>query len=57
MNRRQLGFVILLNAIFTVLISSCVFWIVESRRPDPEELAIGRAPQTQSRCIADGFKQ
>lgn len=48
MNRRQLGFVILLNAILTVLISSCVFWFVERRRPDPEELAASRIPQTQA---------
>lgn len=48
MNRRQLAFVILVNAVVTVLVSSCVVWIVEQRRPDPEELAAIFTPQPQA---------
>lgn len=48
MNRRQLAFIILVNAVVTVLVSSCVVWIVEQRRPDPEELAAIFTPQPQA---------
>lgn len=48
MNRRQLAFIILINAIVTVLVSSCVVWVVERRRPDPEELAAVFTPQAQA---------
>lgn len=48
MNRRQLAFIILINTIVTVLVSSCVVWIVERRRPDPEELAALFTPQAQT---------
>jgi LysM repeat protein len=39
MNRRQLSFVIILNAIISLVIAMAVVWIVEARRPDPEALA------------------
>lgn len=39
MNRRQLAFIILLNAFVSLVVSSCLFWVVEQRRPDVEELA------------------
>ena len=39
MNRRQLTFVVLVNALVSVMIALLVVWIVEWRRPDPEELA------------------
>ncbi|MEZ4614596.1 MAG: LysM peptidoglycan-binding domain-containing protein [Caldilineaceae bacterium] len=46
MNRRQLIFVILFNAIISLLIALVVVWAVEARRPDPEELAIQYTPAT-----------
>ncbi|MBK8046622.1 MAG: LysM peptidoglycan-binding domain-containing protein [Anaerolineales bacterium] len=39
MNRRQLAFVILLNAFVSLVMAVLVVWIVELRRPDPEALA------------------
>ena len=39
MNRRQLAFVIILNALISLVIAMAVVWIVEARRPDPEALA------------------
>ena len=39
MNRRQLSFVIILNAVISLVIAMAVVWIVEARRPDPETLA------------------
>ena len=39
MNRRQLAFVILLNALVSLVIAVLVVWVVELRRPDPEALA------------------
>ena len=39
MNRRQMTFIILVNALVSLLIVLLVTWIVELRRPDPEELA------------------
>jgi LysM repeat protein len=40
MNRRQLAFIILFNAIISLVIALIVVWAVEARRPDPEALAI-----------------
>jgi LysM repeat protein len=39
MNRRQLAFVIILNAIISLVVALAVVWVVEARRPDPEALA------------------
>jgi len=39
MNRRQLAFVILLNALISLVVALAVVWVVELRRPDPELLA------------------
>lgn len=39
MNRRQLGFIVLVNAVVSLAIALGVVWAVEARRPDPEELA------------------
>ncbi len=39
MNRRQLVFLVLVNALVSLAIALAVVWIAESRRPDPEELA------------------
>lgn len=44
MNRRQLLFIILFNAIISLVIVLIVVWAIESRRPDPEELAILATP-------------
>ncbi len=41
MNRRQLAFIILFNAIISLVVALLVVWAVEARRPDPEQLAIG----------------
>lgn len=38
MNRRQLAFLVLVNAVISLAISLLVAWAVEARRPDPEEL-------------------
>lgn len=40
MNRRQLAFVLVLNALISVVVALAVVWAVEARRPDPEALAI-----------------
>lgn len=39
MNRRQMSFIIIVNALITLMIVLLVTWIVEWRRPDPESLA------------------
>jgi LysM repeat protein len=39
MNRRQLSFVIILNALISLVIAMAVVWVVDARRPDPEALA------------------
>jgi LysM repeat protein len=46
MNRRQLSFVIILNAVISLVIAMAVVWIVEARRPDPEALAAIYTPVT-----------
>lgn len=38
-NRRQLALILILNALISLAIALSVTWVVESRRPDPEELA------------------
>lgn len=47
MSRRHLAFVIGLNAIISLAITIVVIWLVELRRPDPEQLAalVTAAPQ------------
>lgn len=47
MNRRQLAFVIVLNALISVVVALAVVWAVEARRPDPETLLIDAAPGAQ----------
>jgi competence protein ComEC len=46
MNRRQLSFIIILNAVISLVIAMAVVWIVEARRPDPEALAAIYTPVT-----------
>lgn len=45
MNRRHLAFIITLNALISLAIALAVTWVVEARRPDPEELAALGTPQ------------
>lgn len=40
MNRRYLIFIVLLNALISLVVALAVVWAVEARRPDPEALAI-----------------
>lgn len=44
MDRRQLAFIILVNAFISLVIALVVVWIVDSRRPDLEELAAQYTP-------------
>lgn len=44
MNRRQLAFVIILNALISLTIAVAVVWVVEQRRPDAESMAAVTAP-------------
>lgn len=44
MNRRQLAFLITLNALISLAIALSVAWAIEARRPDLEELAIIYTP-------------
>ena len=44
MNRRQLTFVILLNALISLTIAVGVVWVVEQQRPDPERLVALATP-------------
>jgi LysM repeat protein len=47
MNRRQLALIITLNALISLAIALGVAWVIEARRPDPEELAIVYPPTIQ----------
>ena len=40
MNRRQLIFVVMLNALISLVVALAVTWAIEARRPDAEALAI-----------------
>lgn len=44
MNRRQLAFIVLVNALISLTIALFVAWVIEMRRPDPEELAVRYTP-------------
>jgi LysM repeat protein len=45
MNRRQLAFLVLVNAMVSLVIALAVVWVFEARRPDPEELAAINTPR------------
>lgn len=47
MNRRQLLFLVLVNALVSLVIAVTVAWAFEARRPDPEELAALNTPRPQ----------
>lgn len=47
MNRRQLIFIVILNALISLVVALAVAWAIEARRPDAEELAILQTPNTQ----------
>jgi LysM repeat protein len=54
MNRRQLAFLITINALISLAIALSVAWVIEARRPDPEELAALATPPTNGAVtIAD----
>ena len=44
MNRRPLAFIIMLNALISLVIALAVVWAAELRRPDPEALAALATP-------------
>ena len=44
MNRRQLAFIVTLNAVISLVIALAVVWVAELRRPDPEALAALSTP-------------
>ena len=45
MNRGQLAFLVLVNAMVSLVIAIAVVWAFEARRPDPEELAAINTPR------------
>ena len=45
MNRGQLAFLVLVNAMVSLVIALAVIWVFEARRPDPEELAAINTPR------------
>jgi LysM repeat protein len=45
MNRGQLLFLVLVNAMVSLVIALAVVWVFEARRPDPEELAAINTPR------------
>jgi LysM repeat protein len=45
MNRGQLAFLVLVNAMVSLVIALAVVWAFEARRPDPEELAAINTPR------------
>lgn len=47
MSRRYLAFVIGINAVISLLITLLALWLVELRRPDPEQLAAIMTPRPQ----------
>lgn len=52
MTRRQLLFVVLLNALVSLTIALAVVWVAEQRRPDPSELTVGQAAEPPVVLIA-----
>ena len=48
MNRRHLAFLILVNAVVSLLIALLVNWAIEQRRPDLEELAALYTPEPRA---------
>ncbi len=47
MNRGQLAFMVLVNAMVSLVIAIAVIWVFEARRPDPEELAAINTPRAE----------
>ena len=45
MNRGQLAFLVLVNAMISLVIAIAVIWVFEARRPDAEELAAINTPR------------
>lgn len=57
MNRRQLIFLVLINAMVSLVIALGVVLAFEARRPDPEELAAINAPSVQPILATSGEPQ
>ena len=55
MNRRQLAFLILINALISLAIALGVAWAIEARRPDPEELAALYTPVTTTGVASENL--
>ena len=51
MTRSQIVFVVLLNALISFAIALAVVWIVDARRPDPEQLAALNSTPTPSLAV------
>lgn len=47
MNRGQLAFLVLINAMVSLVIALGVVWVLDARRPDPEELAAIATPRAE----------
>src|SRR5690606_27409671 len=47
MNRGQLAFLVLVNAMVSLVIALAVVWVFEARRPDAEELAAINTPRPE----------
>jgi LysM repeat protein len=48
MNRRQLAFLVLVNALVSLVVALGVVWVFEARRPDPEALAAVFTPRPEA---------
>lgn len=48
MNRRQMTFIIVINALISLVIVMLVTWVIEARRPDLEQLAAIYTPMPQA---------
>ncbi|MEX1019367.1 MAG: LysM peptidoglycan-binding domain-containing protein [Litorilinea sp.] len=57
MNRRQLTFVVLVNALVSLVVALGVILLFEMRRPDPEELAAINTPRVEPVLAASGEPQ
>jgi LysM repeat protein len=57
MNRRQLAFIVLVNALVSIVIALSVTLLFEMRRPDPEELAAINTPRVEPVLAISGEPQ
>lgn len=57
MNRRQLTFIVLVNALVSMVVALGIMLLFEMRRPDPEELAAINTPRVEPILAAAGDPQ